>query len=57
MARDTNFYYSFLVLPPAKRQAIVAVWDFCRAVDDAIDEAPAGTHAERLCQWREELVR
>ncbi len=38
MARDTNFYYSFLVLPPAKRQAIIAVWDFCRAVDDAVDE-------------------
>ena len=39
--RDTNFYYSFLVLPSEKRRAIVAVWDFCRAVDDAVDEAPA----------------
>ena len=39
VARDTNFYYSFLVLPPDKRRAIVAVWDFCRAVDDAVDEA------------------
>jgi len=38
MSRDTSFYYSFLVLPPRKRQAIVAVWDFCRAVDDAVDE-------------------
>ncbi len=38
VARDTNFYYSFLVLTPAKRQAIIAVWDFCRAVDDAVDE-------------------
>ena len=42
VARDTSFYYSFLVLPPEKRRAIVAVWDFCRAVDDAVDEA-AGT--------------
>ena len=43
MARDTSFYYAFLMLPPAKRNAIVAVWDFCRAVDDAVDEvAPAG---------------
>lgn len=57
MARDTNFYYSFLVLPAAKRQAIVAVWDFCRAVDDAVDEAPAGTQAARVCEWREELAR
>lgn len=39
MSRDTSFYYSFLVLPPHKRRAIVAVWDFCRAVDDAVDEA------------------
>ena len=38
MSRDTSFYYSFLVLPPAKRHAIIAVWDFCRAVDDAVDE-------------------
>ena len=39
MSRDTSFYYSFLVLPPRKRRAIVAVWDFCRAVDDAVDES------------------
>jgi 15-cis-phytoene synthase len=38
MSRDTNFYYSFLVLPARKRRAIIAVWDFCRAVDDAVDE-------------------
>jgi phytoene synthase len=39
MSRDTSFYYSFLVLPARKRSAIIAVWDFCRAVDDAVDEA------------------
>jgi phytoene synthase len=60
MARDTNFSYSFLVLPPAQRRAIVAVWDFCRAVDDAVDERPAGAtdqigHA--VCRWREEVAR
>ena len=38
VSRDTSFYYSFLVLPPRKRRAIIAVWDFCRAVDDAVDE-------------------
>ena len=57
MARDTSFYYSFLVLPPAKRHAILAVWDFCRAVDDAVDEAPAGTSAAQVARWREELGR
>ena len=50
MARDTNFYYSFLVLPPDKRRAIVAVWDFCRAVDDAVDEAGAASRRGR--KWR-----
>lgn len=58
MARDTNFYYSFLVLPARKRQAIVAVWDFCRAVDDAVDNAAEGdaSSADReLARWRLEL--
>jgi phytoene synthase len=56
------------MLPPAKRNAIVAVWDFCRAVDDAVDEAvPLGEwplsaearqRAEReLAGWRTELDR
>lgn len=57
MARDTSFYYSFLVLPPRRRSAIVAVWDFCRAVDDAVDEAAPGVSAEaRLAMWRAELA-
>jgi phytoene synthase len=57
MARDTNFYYSFLVLPPDKRRAIVAVWDFCRAVDDAVDEAGEGEPARsQVARWRAELA-
>ena len=39
VARDTSFSYSFLVLPADQRRAIGVVWDFCRAVDDAVDEA------------------
>ena len=58
MARDTNFYYSFLVLPAAQRRAIVAVWDFCRAVDDAVDEPAAGARVEDvLASWRAEVGR
>jgi phytoene synthase len=65
VSRDTNFYYSFLVLPPRKREAIIAVWDFCRAVDDAVDEAGDGPASsdERsgaraaLARWRDELAR
>jgi 15-cis-phytoene synthase len=56
MSRDTNFYYSFLVLPADKRRAIVAVWDFCRAVDDAVDEAEGGDAAGALAKWRAELA-
>jgi phytoene synthase len=57
--RDTNFYYSFLVLPPEKRNAIVAVWDFCRAVDDSTDEvadADPARAAQQLARWRQELA-
>ena len=60
MARDTNFYYSFLVLPADQRRAIVAVWDVCRAIDDAVDEVPAedveGT-ARAVAFWRCEIAR
>src|SRR4030095_6077778 len=66
MSRDTSFYYSFLVLPPRKRRAIVAVWDFCRAVDDAVDvvdvgrvppfdDAQGGPAADALALWRDEV--
>ncbi len=57
MARDTNFYYSFLVLPTEQRRAIVAVWDFCRAVDDAVDEAADERQAAcEIARWRTELA-
>lgn len=59
VARDTSFYYSFLVLPRGKRRAVVAVWDFCRAVDDAVDrpsEAGQAAPPEALARWRDELA-
>lgn len=67
MSRDTSFYYSFLVLSDERRRAIVSVWDFCRAVDDAVDEVDDARGALRgemrtqavnaLGQWRRELAR
>jgi phytoene synthase len=64
MARKTSFYYSFLVLPEDQRRAIIAVWDFCHAVDDAVDEvvergaAPDHASARKAVQfWRAELAR
>ena len=56
MARKTSFYYSFLVLPPRQRRAIIAVWDVCRAIDDAVDEQPSGG-AEAVAFWRAEIDR
>jgi len=57
VARDTNFYYSFLVLPADQRKAIVAVWDFCRAVDDAVDRPLAGElPGAAVARWRRELA-
>ena len=64
VSRDTNFYYSFLVLPSQKRRALVAVWDFCRAVDDAVDRpatraagAPPVDPMRELGRWWAELDR
>ena len=57
MSRDTNFYYSFLVLPNAKRRAIIAVWDFCRAVDDAVDAPTAGAADLSAAALKSELAR
>jgi phytoene synthase len=48
------------VLPAEQRKAIIAVLDFCRAVDDAVDEAEKrdGQNArEAICLWRAELAR
>jgi phytoene synthase len=59
MPRATSFYYAFFVLPPEQRRAIIAVWDFCRAVDDAVDEneADAASARAELVEWRRELAR
>jgi 15-cis-phytoene synthase len=57
VSRDTSFYYSFLVLPAAQRDAIVAVWDFCRAIDDEVDEPGPGSPQAALEAWRAEVAR
>jgi len=58
MTRKTSFYYSFLVLPAPERRAITAVFDFCRAVDDAVDLEPDPDRAlAALGLWRDEVAR
>lgn len=53
----TSFYYAFLFLPPEKRQAIHALYAFCREVDDVVDECedPAIAVA-KLSWWRKEVA-
>jgi phytoene synthase len=55
----SNFYYSFLFLPRRKRQAIYALYAFCRTVDDAVDQGSASPSEQRriLGEWRVELAR
>jgi phytoene synthase len=55
----SNFYYSFLFLPRRKRQAIYALYAFCRTVDDAVDQGTATPSEQRriLADWRLELAR
>jgi phytoene synthase len=52
----SNFYYSFLFLSKAKRQAMYTIYAFCKAVDSAVDEPPAGSNPkDELRRWRREL--
>jgi len=54
----SNFYYSFLFLSKEKRQAMYAVYAFCRSVDDVADgDAPVAEKQHHLDEWRQELDR
>jgi phytoene synthase len=52
----TSFYYAFRILPPEKRQALYALYAFCRVVDDCADEAD-GEGEAGLDRWLEEARR
>ncbi|HYE75167.1 MAG TPA: presqualene diphosphate synthase HpnD [Blastocatellia bacterium] len=62
---QSNFFYSFLFLPRHKREAIMDVYAFCRAVDDVVDdivdksassdESVRQQLMEELTKWRVEL--
>ncbi len=51
--RAKNFYYGFLVLPKAKRQALCAVYAFMRRCDDIADDPslPASERRQKLDSW------
>jgi len=52
----SSFYYSFLFLKKNKREAITALYAFCREVDDIVDK-PSDEHVARstLGWWNHEL--
>ncbi len=49
-----NFYFAFLALPPAKRNAICAVYAFMRHADDISDDEalPKPERRARMAAWR-----
>ena len=52
----SSFAYAMRLLPRAKREAMYALYAFCRAVDDCVDEAD-GEGEVGLTGWSEEVRR
>jgi phytoene synthase len=54
----SNFFFAFLALPRRRRDALYAVYAFCRTVDDIADlgRDPAAQRAG-LADWRAEIAR
>ncbi|MEQ1919532.1 MAG: squalene/phytoene synthase family protein, partial [Elusimicrobiota bacterium] len=56
--KKSNFFLGFLLLPKAKREALSAVYAYCRLIDDIVDEGLPKDEARRqLDFWREEIER
>jgi len=58
-ASGTSFYWGMRVLEKPRRQAMYAVYAFCREVDDIADEdgIPPLERIRRLDAWRDEVAR
>lgn len=54
----SSFTLSFLFLPKAKREAMTALYAFCREVDDVVDECSDYQIAQaKLSWWKQEVHR
>ncbi|NOS95538.1 MAG: presqualene diphosphate synthase HpnD [Methylotenera sp.] len=52
----SSFYYSFMFLSKPKREAITALYAFCREVDDIVDECTELKVAQvKLAWWKDEI--
>lgn len=55
-AAGTSFYRGMRVLPPDRRQAMYAIYAFCRIVDDIADDDGSPCRATRLQEWRSRIA-
>jgi phytoene synthase len=57
-ASGTSFYSAMRLLPPERRNAMYAIYAFCREVDDIADDG-GSLEAKRagLEEWRAEIDR
>jgi len=59
---SSNFKFAFLFLGKEQREALKLVYEYCRVVDDIVDERPAGPEGEAAARvgldlWRQEIAR
>lgn len=53
---SSSFYAAMRILPRPQREAMFAIYNFCRAVDDIADwNGPPQERLERLEQWRADV--
>ncbi len=55
----SNLALAFILLPRPKRDAMSALYAFCRAVDDVADEdsVPTEQRRQQLAEWRTDILR
>lgn len=59
---SSNFRFAFLFLGQARAEGLALVYEFCRVVDDIVDEREPGPRGDRrarrqLAEWSHEIAR
>jgi len=56
IAAGSSFYWAMRLLPEARRDAMFAVYAFCRVIDDIADsDEPPAQKLAQLAEWRREV--